>query len=158
VHRHRLRTLVGAALGGAIVLLGFLASGFWWFDGLLATRERYFAGVGGRRPYLVFLVADLAILAVVLGPAIAVALGRLRDRAAWLLVGGAAAAVAVAAVSGMAKGEVERIWLPFTPWLLVAGLALFAGAEPRARWRARGWLGAQVATAIIIQTLVNSPW
>ncbi len=158
VNRRRLRPIVVAALGGSVVLLGFLAAGFWWLDGLLTTRERYFDGVGGRRPYLVFLVADLAILALVLGPAIAVALGRLRDRAAWLLVGSAAVAVALADLTGMAKGEVERIWLPFVPWLLVAGLALFTGTDSRARRRASGWLGVQVVVAIVTQTLVNSPW
>jgi hypothetical protein len=157
-HRRRLRPIVVAALAGSSVLLGFLVAGFWWFDGLLTTRERYFAGVGGRRPYLVFLIADLAILAVVLGPAIAVALGRLRDHAVWLLVGSAAAAVALADLTGMAKGEVERIWLPFTPWILVAGLALFTGTGPRARWRASGWLAVQVFAAVVTQTLVNSPW
>ena len=158
VHRRRLRPVVVAALGGAGVLLGFLVAGFWWLDGLAATRERYFDGVGGQRPYLVFLVADLACLAIALGPAIAVALGRLRDRAVWLLVGSVGVAVVLADLTGMAKGEVERIWLPFVPWLLVAGLVLFAGTDRRARQHASGWLCVQVVAAVVTQTLVKSPW
>ena len=42
----------------------------------------------------------------------------------WLLVGGGLAAVAIADLSGMSKGEVERIWLPFLPWVLLAAAAL----------------------------------
>ena len=155
--RRRLRPLVVAAAGAAPVALAFLAGGFWWFDGLHATRERYFAGVGGRRPYGAFLVADLAVLALAVGPAIAVGLARLRDRAGWLLVGGALAAIAVADVSGMSKGEVERIWLPFMPWVLLAGAALYRVERDRAD-RTRVWLSLQAAVAITIQTLVRSPW
>jgi len=66
--------------------------------------------------------------------------------------------VVIADLTGMAKGEVERIWLPFTPWILVAGLALFTGTGSRARWRASGWLALQVVAAVVTQTLVNSPW
>lgn len=158
LQRHRFRVLVVAAIGASSVLLAFLGWGFWWIDGLLTTGDRYFEGVGGRRPYAVFVVANLACLAIVLGPAIAVAVGRLRDRAVWLLVGSAAAAVLLADVTGMSKGEVERIWLPFTPWLLVAGVALFSDDGARARRLATGWLALQVTAAVVIQTLVNSPW
>ncbi len=64
---------------------------------------------------------------------------RLRDPRLWLLVGGGLAAIALADLSGMSKGEVERIWLPFVPWIAVATV-VFRGRE------ARGWLGAQVAS------------
>ena len=100
------------------------AAGFWWFDGLAATRARYLAGIASRRPYEAFLLADLACVALVTGPAVAAGLARLRDAGLVLLVGGALAAVVVADLSGMAKGEVERIWLPFTVWLLPAAGAL----------------------------------
>jgi hypothetical protein len=49
----------------------------------------------------------------------------------------------------MSKGETERIWLPFAPWLLVATAALRGS---------RGWLGAQIALALALQLGVRSPW
>jgi hypothetical protein len=153
-HRRRLRPLALAALGAAPVFLAFLAAGFWWVAGLLATRERYFAGVGSRRPYLDFLVANAACLAIAVGPAVPVALARLRDRRLWLLVGGALVVVGAAMISGMSKGEVERIWLPFAIWLLPAGAVLAAG-RPRGATR---WLGFQATTAIVVATLVKTSW
>jgi hypothetical protein len=152
--RRRLRPVVLAAVGAAPVFLAFLAGGFWWVTGLLATRERYFAGVGGRRPYADFLVADTACLAIAIGPAVAAALARLRERWMWLLMGGTLMVVAAAMISGMSKGEVERIWLPFTIWLLPAGAALAAGR----RRVTSGWLGLQAATAIAIATVVTTSW
>jgi hypothetical protein len=152
--RRRVRVLALATVGAAPVFLGFLAAGFWWVAGLLATRERYFGGVGGRRPYLDFLVANAACLAIVLGPALAVALARVRDRKLWLLVGGTLAVLGAAMISGMSKGEVERIWLPFAIWLLPAGAVLAAG---RARVTT-GWLGLQATAAIAIVTAVKTSW
>jgi hypothetical protein len=152
--RRRLRPLALATVGAAPVFLGFLAAGFWWIAGLLATRQRYFAGVGGRRPYLAFLVANAACLAIVLGPALAVALARVRDRKLWLLVGGALAVLGAAMISGMSKGEVERIWLPFAIWLLPAG-AVLAASRTRVT---TAWLGLQATTAIVIATAVKTTW
>ena len=152
--RRRLRPLALAVIGAAPVFLAFAAAGFSWVAGLLATRERYYAGVGGRRPYLDFLVADAACLALAIGPALAVALARLRDRRMWLLVGGTLIVVAAAMMSGMSKGEVERIWLPFAIWLLPAGAALAAGR----RRVTTGWLGVQAVSAIAIATAVNTSW
>jgi methylthioxylose transferase len=152
--RRRLRPLALATVGAAPVFLGFLAAGFWWVAGLLATRERYFAGVGGRRPYLAFLVANAACLAIVLGPALAVALARVRDRKLWLLVGGTLIVVGAAMISGMSKGEVERIWLPLAIWLLPAG-AVLAASRIRVT---TAWLGLQATTAIVIATAVKTSW
>jgi hypothetical protein len=67
-------------------------------------------------------------------------------------VGGALTAIAIAALSGMSKGEVERIWLPFTVWVLPAGAAFTT------RRLAGRWLALQVAFTIGLQTLVRSPW
>jgi methylthioxylose transferase len=152
--RRRFRALALAAVGAAPVFAGFLAAGFWWVAGLLATRDRYFAGVGSRRPYLEFLVANLACLAIVLGPAVVVALTRLRDRSLWLLVGGTLVVVTAAMISGMSKGEVERIWLPFAIWLLPAGAVLAAGRD---RFTT-GWLGLQAAAAIVVASAVKTSW
>ena len=50
----------------------------------------------------------------------------------------------------MSKGEVERIWLPFVPWLLLST----ARCCPR-RWR-RPALAVQVVFALVVQHLLYS--
>ena len=129
------RVVTVAAAGAAVVFLAFAVAGFSWFEGLRLAHERYYAGVASRRPYDYFLVADVAAFALVVGPAAAVALARLRDRATWILVAAALGALALADVSGMSKAEVERIWLPFAPWVLLACAAFAVPAVGRASTR-----------------------
>lgn len=150
--RRRVRPLLLAGAGALAVVGAFAAAGFWWLEGLWATRLRYLAGVGGRRPYSYFLVGNLAAFALCVGPAAAAGLSRLADRGVWLLAGGALAAVAAADLSGLSKGEVERIWLPFAPWVLVGTCALGAVKARRA------WLALQAAVGLSLQVLVVSPW
>ena len=174
VHRRALRAVLIASGGAVIVLAAFAAFGFWWFDGLTATRDRYIVGIASRRPYELFVFVNLAILSLALGPAVAVALARLRDRRVWLIVGAALAAIAIADVSGMSKSEVERIWLPFMPFLLVACAALVPADAVRNRPRQHSaatasvdaptlmtgavWLAVQAGAAILIESLVRTAW
>jgi hypothetical protein len=109
--------------------------------------------VAPDRQYHVFVWLDIAAFAAAVGPAAAGALGALRERGAWLLTGGALVALAVADLSGLAKGEVERIWLPWAPWVLVA-----AGAFPASIAVRRRWLGGQVAFALGLQVALRSSW
>jgi hypothetical protein len=151
IARRRLDVLVAGAAAAATVLLAPAGFGFSWWDGLTATRAEYAASAARTRPYAYYLVGNLAAFAVALGPAVVAATARLRDRRAWLLVGGGLAAVALADLSGLSKAEVERIWLPFVPWVALATTALGGRG-------ARGWLGAQAAWAIAVAVLVRSPW
>ena len=154
VSRRAFRPLVIAALvGGGLVALITIVTGFVWWDGLAATRERYVFGVASRRPYDYFLLADLAIFLMVVGPATIVAFTRLRRSPLLVLVGAAVATVLLANVSGMAKGEVERIWLPFFPWVMVA-TAVFA-AQART---ARCWLAVQCGATLALAVGLRSPW
>lgn len=158
--QRRWRPLLFAAAAALAVAGAFAAAGFWWPDGLVATRQAYVAGVASRRPYGYFLVANLAAFALVTGPAAAVALTRLRParpadtdtaspRRLWLLVGGALLAVVLADLSGLSKGEVERIWLPFVPWVLAATALLGPS---------RIWLGLQAGAALAVAVSVRTPW
>ena len=61
------------------------------------------------------------------------------------------AMVVVADLSQMSRAEVERIWLPFVPWLLI-GCALLPE-----RWRRWG-LGLQVVVALVVQHLLATGW
>lgn len=152
VSRRRWGMLAMAAVGAAAVTGAFVVAGFWWFDGLAATKIEYDAGAGGFRPYWYFAtVGNLGALLLAIGPAVVVALARLRDRRLWWVVGGALAGIVIADISGMSKGEVERIWLPFVPFLAVAA-AGFAGRS--VRW----WLAAQVSAAVVLQIALESPW
>jgi methylthioxylose transferase len=173
--RRRVRPLAVAAVGVAAVVAAFAFAGFWWPSGLAATRVEYLKGWGGVRPYGYFLLADLAALGVALGPACAAGLARLgqlaagsspsawlRERSPWLLPAAAALAVLAADVSGFSKGEVERIWLPFTPWLLLATGSLgpsSPGSAARGSERAaRGWLVVNLAAGLLVQALFVSRW
>ena len=153
--QRRGRPLLVAAAGAGLVVVAFWLSGFWWVEGLLATRVRYWDGVASIRPYEYFLVANLAAFALVVGPATAVAVSRLRRTGPWLLAAGGLAGVALADLSGMSKAEVERIWLPWAPWVLVATYSLAVSERSAAP---RRWLGLQAAVAIAIQVGVRTPW
>jgi hypothetical protein len=149
---------VSAALA---VVLAFGAFGFWWWEALPALHERYWAGVARNRPPEYWMWGNLAALTFSAGPLMWSGLGVLGRRASrvgadaarvvrWL-VGAAVAMVTVAEVSQMSKAEVERIWLPFVPWLLVACALL-----PE-RWRRAG-LAVQVASALVVQHLLATGW
>jgi hypothetical protein len=153
VYRRALRPLLMAGGGVLAVVLAFLAGGFWWYDGLQAARELQLAGVYQRRPYAEFLVNSPAAFALVIGPAVAVGLARLRERGVWVITGVALLALLIADLSGYARGETERVWLPFAPWLLIATCAL----SPSLRAR-QGWLALQVATALALQVAAKGPW
>jgi hypothetical protein len=157
-------------VGLAVPLATAARAGFWWLDGLEATRAAYWAGIASRRPgvYLT-LLGDPAVLAVAVGPAVVVALAQLV--ASQISAGGAGlrrlspkfreelpalppllpllalTTVVLADLSQYARGEVERIWLPFVPWL-----ALAAPADRRA------WLAVQAGVALLVQSFLVSPW
>lgn len=145
-----LRRLALASAGLAAVFLGFLAEGFWWVDGLLQTLIRVRAGDGGSRPYEYFLVANLACLVAVVGPPTMAALRTMaRADALWRLSGACLVGLAVADLSGASRGEVERIWLPFAPWLIAATARL---EHPRR------WLAVQVLTGLLLAVLLRAKW
>ena len=81
------------------------------------------------------------------------ALTRLRRQTLAILVAAAVAVVMLADVSGMSKAEVERIWLPFVPWVMAAGAVLFT--RP---WSTRAWLTLQGAGALVLAVAIRSPW
>lgn len=143
-------TLIGA--GAAAVLVGvWAATGFWWLDGLAGTREAYWSGVAASRPALYLTLAgNPAAFAVAAGPAVAAglwtAVRRWRLPASRLPLLGLLVVV-LADLSQMSRGEVERIWLVFLPWVALA-----------APGHRRGWLAAQAVVAIGVQVLLRSPW
>lgn len=150
-HRRRLYALLPIA-ATTVVLLGLLgaATGFWWPAGLAATHRAYLAGVASRRPASVFLWLNVVAVAGAAGPAIAPALRRARGPVI-LLAAGAVAGLALADLSLLSKAEIERIWLPWIPWLLTATAVLPAVHR-------RAWLTAQAATGLALQIALRSHW
>ncbi|MFF0729008.1 hypothetical protein [Streptomyces sp. NPDC004134] len=158
-----LRTVPWAVAGALPVAVAFTAAGFWWWEGYELLHERYYQGFGGDRPYGYWVWANLAVAALSAGLA-AVAGARRAVRTAWrrgtasppayalavMAVAGLACLVA-ADLSGLSKAETERIWLPFTLWLLPAA-ALLPARDHRA------WLGAQAVVALVVNHLLVTSW
>ena len=139
------------------VVLGFAAFGFRAWEAYPVLQERYWDGIAADRPAAYWMWGNLAALAFSAGPALGAGLGALvalRRRAeanVGLLVAAAVAAVVLADLSRLSKAEVERIWLPFVPWLLLATALL-----PE-RWR-RPALALQLLTALLLQHLLYTSW
>ena len=146
-----------AALAALAVVLSFAALGFAWWEAYPVLVDRYWDGIAATRPMSYWVWGNLGALLVsggpVLGAGLAVAARRHHGQARTVavLAGAAALAIAVADLSRMSKAEVERIWLPFVPWLTLS-LALLPGG-----WRRWG-LGVQVVTALVVEHLLYTSW
>jgi len=158
VRTRRWRAGLIAVLGIAVVAGAFTAAGFWWLTGYHDLRIIYAASAALYRPYGYFVWADLAAFACATGAAVVAGLRRLvrslPTAAEWnttALVLAAALAVGAADLSGLSKAEVERIWLPFGIWLVLA-CARLPGRH------ARGWLIAQAALALSVNSLLLTVW
>ncbi|SCG59480.1 hypothetical protein GA0074704_3603 [Micromonospora siamensis] len=163
----RWAALLAGATGVAVVVGAFTLAGFSWWQGYDRLVVRYYQGWAADRPYAYWVWANLAALLLSAGPVLGPALRRtaLAGRDRWrstsqriparardlgptvLLPAAAALAVVAADLSGMSKAEVERIWLPFTGWLLVAVAHL---PESSRRW----WLAGQALTALAVNHLL----
>ncbi|MEX5717995.1 hypothetical protein [Geodermatophilus maliterrae] len=158
VHARRLgpvRTvrLLAVAAAGVLAVVGlFQVGGYSWFEGLVAAAERTRSGPSyADRPLPYFLVANLAAAAVAVGPAAVAGLACLRRGRVAAVCAAVLGAVLVSDLTGLVRGEVERIWLPFTVWLLAATAAL------PARQR-RGWLAASAVLAVAVEVAVRLEW
>jgi hypothetical protein len=145
-----------AALAALAVALAFAAMGFAWWEALPVLQDRYWDGIAAQRPAAYWLWGNLAALllsgGMLLGGSVAAAwASRRAEPVVVLLVGAALLAVLAADGTLMSKAEVERIWLPFVPWLTV-GLALLPVS-----WHRRA-LTLQVLGALLVQHLLYTTW
>ncbi len=174
------RAVIAAGVGGLVIVCGFTLAGFWWFDGVEQTRREYWAGSAQFRTWSYFGAANLVAAAISLGPASLFGAWRLRDRRLWWLVGAGLTAMLVSHVSQYTRGEVERIWLLFYPWMAVAGAGLSvplipvrpaaAGGsppgdatpdrvQPDGRRRVTAlWIVIQGCSAIVLQAALVTKW
>lgn len=157
------RALPWAVGSASAVVLVFAVGGFEWWRAYPVLVERYWDGIASRRPIGYWVWGNLAALAISAGPlvgsSVAMSLARLRHwhaktpaiRAVVLLTLAATLSILLADASGMSKAEVERIWLPFVPWMLV-GTALLP-----VRWL-RPALTMQIVFALVAQHLLFTGW
>ncbi|MGA8248551.1 MAG: hypothetical protein WB797_16715, partial [Nocardioides sp.] len=151
------RPLPAVAIGAAVPVLVFAAYGFRLWEAYPVLNDRYWAGIAAGRPASYWFWGDLAAFTISAGPALGAAIGALvaggrrSPRVVRLMVAASGLAIVLADASRMSKAEVERIWLPFVPWVLLATWSL----PPR--WR-RPMLGVQVVMALLVQHLVVTNW
>jgi methylthioxylose transferase len=148
-------TFLGATVAGIAVIAVFRAAGFWWFDGVAATKRQYAAGTAQFREWGYFKFGNIGAAMLAIGPLTVAGFGTLRNRRMWLLVGGAAAALLVSHLSQYTKAEVERIWLLFYPWLVIAAAGLVGQCR---RWMSASLVAAQAACAVILQAALVTKW
>jgi methylthioxylose transferase len=146
----RLALACGAALA-ALYLLLYALTGFDPVAALRAIHDNYYAGIGGRRPYLFWLFGSPAAFLVALGLPIAWQAARSLGRGEATAVA-LAVVVAISAVLGYTKAETERIWLFMVP------LACLAAARSQPHARLRLVLVLLVAQAIAVELLFNTIW
>jgi hypothetical protein len=161
------------AVAAALAVVGMFAlGGFAWWEAFPVLQDRYWDGIASRRPAGYWMWGNLAAVSISAGPWVGAAAGaaiasipwsswrapltgiddheRARRTVAYLAIAGVAMCL-LADVSQMSRAEVERIWLPFVPWMLI-GAALLPE-----RWRRIG-LPVQGVVAITVQHLLATGW
>jgi len=156
--RSALRAVLPAVLVALVVVGVFASVRFWWFDGYTLVQERYWQGIAANRPFQYWSWANFAsvVCAVGLGTVAGVSrafdLSPIRQRSGiHLVVLAALLAIVCADLSMLSKAEVERIWLPYTIWLTVAGAFL----PPRSH---RLWLVLNVIGALVLNHVILTDW
>jgi methylthioxylose transferase len=156
--RAALTALLPAVVAALAVVGVFAAAGFWWLDGYHLVQERYWQGIATERPFAYWGWANFAAVVCAIGLGSVAGLSRLFDLAALrrrsgvhLVVLGALLAIVAADLSRLSKAETERIWLPFTVWLVAAAALLPRRSH---RW----WLALNVVGALAINHLILTNW
>lgn len=144
-------------VGGALLVAAtFTVGGFAWWEAYPVLRERYYDGIASERAYSYWVWGNIAAWTFTAGLAVwaafPAAARAVRQRNVLAQLAAAALlTILVATISGMSKAEVERIFLPFTIWIVALPALL-----PE-KWH-RPLLLSQVALAIGVQQLLLTRW
>ncbi len=161
--RRRPMLMVVTAVGGLLPLVLAQIAGFSWRAGLSAAQADFSTRVGPHRSWLLWAFLDVVLLLIACGPAIIRAARRLHLTPGWPFVVGAALAVGFAILSGLSRGEVERSWLAFYPFLLIpavapalrpAGPGSGPDAGPVPIWQ----VGVGALGAVVIEAVLRTTW
>lgn len=145
------------AVGGAVVVAAaFTLGGFAWWEAYPVLRERYYDGIASERAFSYWVWGNIAAWTFTAGLAVwaafPTAVRAVRERNVLAQLAAAAVlTIVIADLSGMSKAEVERIWLPFTIWIVALPALL-----PE-RWH-RPLLLSQVVLALLAQQLLLTRW
>jgi methylthioxylose transferase len=176
--RASVTTGVVMAIGIVAVVVLFWWAGFWWYDGVERTKIEYWEGSAQFRRRNYFLVANVAAALAALGPATVFGVARLRRSSMWWLVAAGTLALLVSNFSQYTRGEVERIWLLFYPWIALAAVGLMSDSATDvavsndgessgrlarlgsllAATRPQRWVALQAVAAIVLQSALVSKW
>ncbi|MEP6952747.1 MAG: hypothetical protein ABI950_01650 [Solirubrobacteraceae bacterium] len=154
--REGLRAAVILAVACAVAVVAFNAllyavSGYDPIGTLRATEAYYRNSLARDRPYRFWVLGSPVAFLVTVGLPVAAGLltGVRRALAPALAIGGV---IAVAALAGFTKAEVERIWLPFVPLACVAAAAALPTRRPRVI------VGALAAQALLTMVAFETIW
>jgi hypothetical protein len=160
-----IRTVGAAVTGAGLVTATWAVAGFWWFAGAAETKLQYWAGTAQFRPFAYFAIANIGASLIAVGPATVGGLQRSwRQRrqppAIAVLVLGGLVGLMASHVSQYSRGEVERIWLLFFPWVALAGALLIDRPDAGAAVRrlAAATVSTQVVLAVVLQAALESKW
>jgi hypothetical protein len=159
--RRRPMLNVFTGVSALVPLLIFRVWGFTWPKGLTTAQTDFSLRVGPERSWVLWAALDVLLLLVACGPAILRAARRIRRTPGWPFVAGAGLAVLFAVASGLSRGEVERSWLPFFPWLLVPAVAPArrpASGEPDAGPTPQLLVVAGAVGAILVEAVLRTTW
>jgi methylthioxylose transferase len=159
-------TVIAGTLTVGVIAATFALLGFWWLDGARETQRQYWAGTAQFRPFGYFAIANLSAALIAIGPVAFAGLLRWRTHgddtrptwiATWPLIAGGLLALLASHASQYTRAEVERIWLLFYPWLVVAAANL-ATVRARRDVTIGGLVAVQGACAVALQAVLVSKW
>lgn len=159
--RRRPMLNVFTGVSALVPLALFRLWGFTWPNGLSAAQADFSMRVGPQRSWAIWAALDILLLLIACGPALLRAARRVRLTPGWPFLAGAGLAVAFALASGLSRGEVERSWLPFFPWLLVPAVAPArrpAAGEPDAGPTPYALIAAGAIGSVVIEAILRTTW
>jgi hypothetical protein len=159
----RRRPLLNAVTGASalVPLAAAWLAGFTWTSGLSAAQADFSLRVGPHKSWWLWAALDLVVLLIACGPTIIRAARRVQLTPGWPFVVGAALAVGFAILSGLSRGEVERSWLAFYPFLLIPVVAPAVrptGAAPDAGPVPYWLVVVGAASAVLIEAVLRTTW
>lgn len=160
--RRRALLIVLIGVGLLVPLTLAWLAGFVWPDGLSAAQAFASLTIGPRRSWGLWVPLDLLVVVIACGPVLVTAVRKVGRTPGWPFVVGAGLGVGFAVTSGLTRGEAERAFLAFFPWLLVPAAAPEVRpdrtGQPASAPVPLALVAGGAATAIVVEAVLRSPW